>query len=248
MQETKPTLSLVRNTKRTRPIGVCLPGVDNTVHVEHLIQLHHRYPFASFGIRSRVPGEALAEGIPNLDWRKKMERRAQRKGVPLIAFLDRVRTADLLEDKLSNDDNGCPRHYYDELVLAPVDANALRADKVKLPRHGHFVFETPMDPAFFLESVGPNPYGRISFLFDVTAGTGVYRKFWPAMPPGCRIGATGGISQHNIGVVLANLAPQVSWISVDQGLHDSRGLFSLAAAEAVLRQVADYYAPDTSFP
>lgn len=249
MQENKPALTLVRNTpKRTTPPGVCIPGVDNTVHVEHLIQLHERYPFVSFGIRSRAPGEPMSAGIPNLPWKKKMERRAQRKGVRLVAFLDKIRTQDLLDGKLSNDDNGCPLHYYDELVLAQVDPLKLVAGSLKFPRHGHVVFETAIDPSLFLESLGPNPYARVSFLFDSTAGTGVYRKWWPAMPPGCRLGSTGGISQHNIVSVLENLSPQASWISIDQGMQDSRGLFSLAAAEAVCRQVADFYAPDSSFP
>lgn len=244
----KPTLSVVRNTPRRRtPPIVCLKGVDNTVRFENLITLQKRYPFASFGIRFAPPGE-LSAGVPNAAWRTKAECRASRTETSILAFLDKGRTEELLSGALRESDNGCNTKHYKNLILSPIDPHVLRAEKVRFPEHRHVVFETPMDPAFFLELAGPSTFGNVSFLFDVTAGTGIYRKFWPAMPPGYRIGITGGISQHNIGVVLANLAPEVSWISVDQGTHTSDGLFSMAAAEAVLRQVADYYAPDASFP
>ena len=92
-----------------------------------------------------------------------------------------------------------------------------------------------------LQCAGPFPdEAGVDWLYDVSFGTGLKPKDWPALPTnGSFCGYSGGIGPKTVTEVLERIAAPANalyWIDMESGVR-SDGVFDLTLCEAVCRAV-----------
>jgi hypothetical protein len=230
---------------------VTVTGADDSVSIEHLLQIQKRYPFVEFGILlSQNNSHAGTPRFPSRHWLKRLVE-ANEKASPHLnlsghicgkwvkdIFLGKWPDLNAVTDNLIvafqrfQLNTHAQPHRYSDLLFKLIDKLADECQTV--------IFQLDGKDGSIAARAAVEWYGNganIAGLFDLSHGAGVLPSDWPRRIAWLQCGYAGGLSSENVAEQLGRIAEAASgdtWVDAETHLRGDRDEFSLARCEAFL--------------